>query len=314
MASYNYGRFIGEAAASALQQPPCSEIVVQDARSTDETLQALGELRDSRLKVKSEPDLGQCDALNRAFVRANGDVIAWLNADEFYLPGAFQLVSDVLTALPDVDVVYGDTLFIDEQGQVIRLVGRIPPSSLALRWYDCYIGTCTTFFRKHTHPQFWLDPTLRRVMDWDLYLRWMHSDVQFAYVPLPFGAYRIHRGQITYHDRSHFWARRVESRLHREQVSIRRRYGQPGRHWALIPFLGLGDLYYRTLKHVARSPNRERALSDFAGKRIYWTRTGPSAELQAVWSHANAAWRADGAPVWLSPRRRLSLPGVLAGC
>ena len=89
---------------------------------------------------RSEPDEGQSDALNRALARARGRWIAWLNADEFYLP-------DGLAALgregdrTGADVVYGDTLFVDGDGRLTRLLPQHRFIAVVLRSYGLFIST-----------------------------------------------------------------------------------------------------------------------------------------------------------------------------
>jgi glycosyltransferase involved in cell wall biosynthesis len=88
--SYGYGRFIGDALESVKRQDGVSvEHIVQDAGSEDETIDILRGYGE-RLRWRSEPDRGQSDALNKALQLARGRWVAWLNADEFYFPGALQ--------------------------------------------------------------------------------------------------------------------------------------------------------------------------------------------------------------------------------
>src|SRR5919106_662562 len=90
--SRGYGRFIADAIESAKQQVGVTvQHVVQDAGSDDGTLDILWSYGDA-VDWTSEPDSGQSDALNRALGRATGDWIAWLNADEFYLPDGLRML------------------------------------------------------------------------------------------------------------------------------------------------------------------------------------------------------------------------------
>src|SRR4029077_1649623 len=98
------------------------EHIIQDGASTDGTVELLERMGD-RVDWVSEADEGQSDALNRGIRRARGRWIAWLNADEFYLPDGLR----ALVAEGDrtgADVVYGDTLFSDGDGRPTRL---LPP-------------------------------------------------------------------------------------------------------------------------------------------------------------------------------------------
>jgi len=92
--SYNQGRYIEQTITSVLQQGyPSVEHIVIDGGSTDSTISILE--RYPHLKWVSEPDRGQADALNKGLRMATGDVVGWVNSDDFYAPGAFAHVRDV---------------------------------------------------------------------------------------------------------------------------------------------------------------------------------------------------------------------------
>ena len=135
--SYGYAHFLSDAIESvAAQRGITVEHIIQDGGSTDGTVELLESLGE-RVRWVSEPDAGQSDALNRAPRRARGRWIAWLNADEFYLPTAW-------TARPagdreGADVVYGDTIFSDGEGRLTRLFRSIgSPASFCART-GCFI-------------------------------------------------------------------------------------------------------------------------------------------------------------------------------
>src|SRR6202034_981314 len=91
------------------------EHIVQDSCSDDGTQDWLP--HDERVKAFIEKDQGMYDAINRGWKRAQGDVVAYLNCDEQYLPGALKAVWDYFQAHPDVDVVFGDNLVVDDKGE-----------------------------------------------------------------------------------------------------------------------------------------------------------------------------------------------------
>src|SRR5438132_1158551 len=89
--SYNQGHFLRETIESVLgQQGDFNlEYIVMDGASSDDTV-AILKSYGQRIQWKSEKDNGQTAAINEGFKRATGDVIAWINADDVYLPGALD--------------------------------------------------------------------------------------------------------------------------------------------------------------------------------------------------------------------------------
>ena len=92
--SFNQGRYIENAIRSVLDQGYDNfEHIIYDNCSTDETLEVVAKY--PHVKFYSEPDEGQSDALNKGFLKATGEVIGWLNADDLYCPGTFQKVNEI---------------------------------------------------------------------------------------------------------------------------------------------------------------------------------------------------------------------------
>lgn len=116
MPTRNHGRWIETALRSIFDQGvPGLEVLVMDALSTDDTPQILERYRD-RITWHRREDRGQADAINGGFALARGEIVAWLNSDDTYLPGAFARVQAAFAADPPPDFVYGDALEIDENG------------------------------------------------------------------------------------------------------------------------------------------------------------------------------------------------------
>lgn len=198
--SYNYGHFIDDSALSIAGQGVPVQWVVQDAESKDGTRDVVAAAESGTVNVdyRSEPDLGQSDALNRALSRADGDWIGWLNADEFYLRGAFQEVAQAVSRHPDADVIFGDSVLVDEEGRYLRRHPSHAPSPVVLRWSSCYISSCAVFVRSEVLREMGWDTGLRRIMDWDLYLRLEANGAKFQYIPTSLAAFRVHDAQVTH--------------------------------------------------------------------------------------------------------------------
>ncbi len=191
--SYNQGRFLAAAIDSILAQDyPAIEHLVLDAASTDETLDVLRGYGD-RVRWSSEPDHGQGDAIEKGFARTGGQVIAWLNADDVYLPGAVSAAVAALEAQPGLAGVYGNAEFIDAAGAVMGPCTQVEPYDPArlVNQLD-YIVQPATFFRRATYEAAGgLDPGLRYCLDYDLWIR-MGTLAPFRLLERTLAQVRIH--------------------------------------------------------------------------------------------------------------------------
>ena len=133
--SLNQGTFIERTIRSVLDQGYENlEYLVVDGGSTDSTRQVIGRYEDRLAWWVSEPDDGQTDALNKGLARATGDVVAYINSDDYYLPGAFDTA---LGALQQSDQLWvaGAARVVDEHDRPIEEVRRPqPPSSCEVAW------------------------------------------------------------------------------------------------------------------------------------------------------------------------------------
>lgn len=119
MPTYNHGRWIDVALRSIFDQGVSSlEVTVMDSVSTDGTPEILAGYGD-RIRWVRRKDKGQADAINQGFALATGEIVAWLNSDDTYLPGAFARVEEAFAADPSLDFVYGDALEIDQEGRIL---------------------------------------------------------------------------------------------------------------------------------------------------------------------------------------------------
>jgi glycosyltransferase involved in cell wall biosynthesis len=224
--SFGYRDYIRDALDSVARQPGGLAVqhVVQDGGSTDGTVDVLRGY-DGGLVWRSEPDRGQSDALNKALALAPGRWIGWLNADEFYLPGGLARLLRVGDET-GADVVYGDTAFVDGDGRLDRLVPQHRFSRAILASYGPFIGSVSVIFRRDALGERPIDPTMRRMMDWDLYLRLVREGARFAYVPALVGAFRAHGDRVTATERRGFFQRlNIDHGFGREYAMLRERYG-----------------------------------------------------------------------------------------
>jgi glycosyltransferase involved in cell wall biosynthesis len=182
--SFQQGRFIGRCLDSIQAQglPRDSfEVLVFDAGSTDETVEVL---RDHPLGVEwvSEPDRGQAHAVNKGFARARGEVVAWLNSDDFYHEGALRRVLDYFGAHPDAEVVYGLADHVDESGRVVADYDVEPFDRERLAHF-CFVCQPALFFRRRLVERVgYLDESMHIALDYDYWLR-LSAVTDFHFIP-----------------------------------------------------------------------------------------------------------------------------------
>jgi len=198
--SYNTARYLPETIESVLSQDyPAIEYIVVDACSTDETPAILERYKD-RLRVITGKDKGPSDGAYRGFLEASGEIFAWLNADDIFLPGAIRAGAEYLGAHPEVDVVYGEGYWIDENGAVIRRYPTLPFDAETLA-RDCFICQPSAFIRASAYRQCSLDPDINLPFDYDLWIRMSKRGFRFASIPQYLSGSRMHSRAKTLSER-----------------------------------------------------------------------------------------------------------------
>lgn len=122
------------------------EHLIQDGGSTDGTQEWVGE--DPRVDARCEKDGGMYEAINKGLRRASGDILAHLNCDEQYLPGALAAIADVFSKHPEVDVVFADVLIVDPRGELVCFQKIVRPTRWQSMVHFLPTYTCATFFRR----------------------------------------------------------------------------------------------------------------------------------------------------------------------
>jgi len=196
--SYGQSRYIERTLLSVLDQNyPNLEYVVKDGGSNDETVQVL-EAYSSRLASwESCRDNGRSDAINKGFSRTSGDIMAWLNSDDLLLPGSLARVEKAFRENPQVEVIYGNRLLIDENDMEIGRWIMPGHDARVLSWVD-YIPQETLFWRRSIWEKCGgIDDTFGFALDWDLLVRFRDAGAKFLHIPEFLGASRIHEQQKT---------------------------------------------------------------------------------------------------------------------
>jgi glycosyltransferase involved in cell wall biosynthesis len=195
--SLNHAAYLKQAIDSILgQEYPNLAYFVQDGGSQDGSVEILNSYN-SQLAWCSEPDTGQANAINRAFEKIDGDIMAYINSDDMLLPGTFSYVARFFQLNPKVDVVYGHRISIDKDGLEI---GRwvLPQHDLeAVKWAD-YIPQETMFWRRRVWDAVGpFDESFNYALDWDFILRAQAEGFSFRRLPRFLACFRVHDGQKT---------------------------------------------------------------------------------------------------------------------
>ncbi len=196
--SYNQGDFIEETILSVLTQDYAKrEYLILDGGSTDESVDIIRRYADQLDYWVSEPDRGQSHAINKGFGMTRGDVLTWINSDDVYLPGALSAVAECFSTHPEVDLVYGDFVYTDLQGKVLRRRKVFSKISYDHMVFHDYLGQPAVFFRRSLFEQVGLvDESLYYSMDWDLFIR-MWKVARPMHLPRVLATFRLNHAAKT---------------------------------------------------------------------------------------------------------------------
>jgi len=207
--SYNQAAYLEQTIRSVLEQDyPHVEYFVVDGASTDHSVEIIrkyslesGTLLPNIQQLAvgfhnidwwvNEKDAGQGDAINKGLARTKGEIIAWLNSDDYYLPGTLSKVVKIFEENPDVVMVYGDMLAVDAQGRTMNVLKY---NQLTLQDLLCFqiIGQPSVFFRRAVYEKTGgLDTSLHFLLDHHLWIR-IAQQGKILHVPQPWSAARYH--------------------------------------------------------------------------------------------------------------------------
>lgn len=192
----NSARYLVATIESVLHQDyPHMQCIVIDGGSTDGSLDILSGYG-HRLEWVSEPDKGHADAINKGFKRCSGQILTWLAAGDIHMPRAVSQAAEYLQAHPEVDVVYGDCVNIDTDGNV-KSMSYLHEWDLeyAVEHCDHCIPQPAAFIRRRILEQVgWLDATIAK-QDHELWLR-IGLVGTIRHIPVILGGALDHRDSV----------------------------------------------------------------------------------------------------------------------
>jgi len=265
--SYNAAEFIEDAILSvARQQGVAVEHIVVDGASTDTTLQILK--RYPGVQCISERDNGQSDAINKGFLRATGDLVGWLNADDYYLPAGLEAIARAAREHSQADVIYGDCVFVDREGKILRSKVEHEFDRSVLMHFGCYIPSTSTFFRRRLVDKgVLLDCDYRVCMDFEYFARLAHAGFRFHYVPRVVAAFRWHDSNVS--------AMNLERRAEERRL-VQRRFGKAQYSEAAMDLLVHAHRAKRLMrKALSGNLTRELRLRQMTGLDTCWLQRSP---------------------------------------
>ncbi|HET6845577.1 MAG TPA: glycosyltransferase family 2 protein [Anaerolineales bacterium] len=170
--SFNQGAFLQKTLDSILGQDyPHLECIVVDGGSSDNSLDIIRANAARLAWWVSEPDAGQAEAINKGLLHAHGDIVAWLNSDDYYLPGSVRSAALALQGDPGAAFVYGNVQAVDADGRTINML-RYPQVSLRDLLCFSIIGQPAVFMRRRAvEAAGGLDPRFHLLLDHQLWIR-----------------------------------------------------------------------------------------------------------------------------------------------
>ena len=190
--SYNQARFLEATLRSVLEQDyPNMEYLVVDGASTDGSVEIIRRYADRLAWWVSEKDSGQSEAINKAFRRAHGEFVGWLNSDDIYLPGAVSAAIKVFQSHPEAGLVYGDAQAIDADGRPFNLMRTRQYTLADLMAFNIICQPAAFMRRSVLEEAGYLNPAYQLLMD-NLLWMCMALKAPIVYTPQTWAAARYH--------------------------------------------------------------------------------------------------------------------------
>ena len=201
--SFNQGEFLRECIESVVEQDyPHIEYIIIDGGSTDDSINIIRDYEDRISYWHSKPDGGQFEAIESGFARSTGSIMAWINADDKYHPGAFKAVAEVFQKGPGIEWITGRPTAYNAKGEITKIFAPLPrwarKNYLDGAYHKCCIQQESTFWKR----SLWqlagshMDTRLHYAGDFELWVRFFRYARLYT-VDALFGGFRYHDKQKT---------------------------------------------------------------------------------------------------------------------
>ncbi|MCG3146249.1 MAG: hypothetical protein HONDAALG_04136 [Gammaproteobacteria bacterium] len=194
--SYNQGQFIEETIRSVLLQGyPNLEYIIMDGGSTDNSVEIIKKYEPWLTYWVSEKDRGQSHAINKGFEKSTGEIMAWINSDDYYAFNIFYLVATQLSGKKNALFQGGTNIFEQNAPKVYRYIFGIPNRE-QLFFDGVTFLQSSVFWTRDLYIQIGnMDENLYYVMDYDLWLRMYPNVFSFISINIPCSFFRLHSSQ-----------------------------------------------------------------------------------------------------------------------
>jgi len=194
--SYNQAQFLEDTIQSVVTQDyPNFEYIIIDGGSTDDSVDIIRKYEKYLAYWVSEPDHGQTHAINKGIKRSGGDIIAYINSDDMYLPGAFEAISKQFLEKSEIDIVYGDHLIVDKNGKIIKKKRELgfDHTMCCMIGFGLIVTQPTAFMRRSIFNNVGIfDELYHYNMDSDFWFRCANNGAHFKHIPSYLVKFRWH--------------------------------------------------------------------------------------------------------------------------
>ena len=257
--SFNQAEFLEKTITSVITQDyPNIEYIVVDGASTDGSIEIIRRYASKINYWVSEPDRGQAEAINKGFIKATGDIVAWINSDDYYLPGTISSVVNAFEKYIDYGLVFGDLLSVDREGVIFNVI-RYGDWGLDELMRFNIIGQPSVFMKHEVLKEAgYLEKDFHYMLDHNLWLK-IANISKIKYIPEIWSAARYHEGAKNIHNAAAFGdeAYKVVEWMEQQDV-IGKKFMQDrnkvlgGAHWINARYLSEAGEYKESIKSYFR--------------------------------------------------------------